>query len=73
MNTVDITKSEWDEFYATYNYGPSGRVSILYVYRKGPRDVDYRPWVVVAPSAMLHRIGRKGLGLYAAKNFKRDS
>lgn len=60
--------SQWDEFRAMYDHGDP----VLYVYRRGPGQVYFEPWVVVAQSALLKRVGRSGLGLYAARPFKRD-
>ena len=64
--TSAIRNSEWDEFTASWDHGPS----VKYVYRRGPGEREFRPWVVVAKSALLDRIGKNGLGLYAAKPFK---
>jgi len=33
---------------------------------------DWKPWVLVVESCILRRVGARGLGLYAARGFKRD-
>ena len=71
MNATEIRNSEWDEVNVQYDHGPSGKTTVLYVYRKGPGEREYKPWVVLGPSALLHRIGKCGLGLYAARSLKR--
>ena len=71
MNAADIRNSEWDEFKAQYVHGPSGQTTVTYVFRRRAGETEFRPWVVLGPSALLHRIGKSGLGLYAARGFKR--
>ena len=74
MNAADIRSSEWDEVKVQYDHGThgtSGTTTVVYVYRRGPGDKEYKPWVVLGPSALLHRVGKHGFGLYAARSFKR--
>ena len=63
-----IQRSQWDECTVRYEHGPS---PVTYVFRKGASN-EWEPWVVVAESALLRRIGKTGLGLYAARSFQRD-
>ena len=60
-------RSEWDEVNLRY-----GGRTITLVYRRAPGARRFEPWVFVAPSALLRRAGAHGLGLYAARGFKRD-
>jgi len=62
-----LSNSEWDEVCVCTAEGKA-----TYVFRRGPGKVRYEPWVVVAPSAILARLGKRGTGLYAARGFKRD-
>ena len=62
-----LRNSEWDEVRVQHR----GR-SIAYIYRRGPGEARFSPWLVAAPSALLARLGRNGLGLYATRTFKRD-
>ena len=36
------------------------------------RGPEWEPWVIVAESALMRRVGRRGLGLYAARAMRRD-
>ena len=60
-----LRASEWDEVRVQHR-----GVSITYVYRRGPGEARFAPWLVVAPSALLARVGARGLGLYAARALK---
>ena len=62
-----LSNSEWDEVCVRTAEGKA-----TYVFRRGPGKVRYEPWVVVAPSAILARLGKRGKGVYAARSFKRD-
>ena len=62
-----LRNSDWDECSVQYNNG-----TVTYVYRRAPGELYFEPWVVVGPSAILERVGVRGLGLYAAKSFRRD-
>ena len=54
-----------------YEFSESGTVD--YIYRAGPdTNGKYIPWLVIAPSAVLHRKQTKGIGLYVAKHFAKD-
>ena len=65
---ASVRNSEWDEVNVRY-----GGTTIKYIYRRGPGETKFEPWVVVAPSALMVRaVGKRGLGLYAAKALKRD-
>ena len=61
-----IRQSEWDECAVHYGHGPS---PVTYVYRRGPPSQQWEAWVVVAESAILRRLGRRGMGLYAGRAF----
>ena len=63
---ADLRTSEWDSARVMYK----GR-SITYVYRRSRASPQWMPWVVVAPSAIMARLDIQGLGLYAARGFKR--
>ena len=61
--------AQWCE-YKVHWEGESRESPVLYVSRKvGTRD--WEPWVVVARSALLEEIGHRGLGLYAARRFRK--
>jgi hypothetical protein len=45
--------------------------TITYVYCRIAGG-GWEPWTVIAPSALLRRVGIESLGLYAARPFKRD-
>lgn len=62
----DIRTSEWDTVGVGY-----GRLTVRHIFRK-QRTGAWIPWVVVAPSATLKKNDVDGLGLYAARTFKRD-
>ena len=45
------------------------------VFRRVPLGAsrsEWAPWVLVAESCILRRVGKRGLGLYAARGFRRD-
>ena len=60
-----LRDSQWDVTALHWPHGPA-----QCVFRRGRGG--WEPWVVVARSAVLHRVGRDGLGLYAARPFRRD-
>jgi hypothetical protein len=62
-----LRHSEWDEVDLRYDGG-----TIALVYRRTRGSCRFEPWVYVAPSAILRRLGAHGLGLYAARPFKRN-
>ena len=64
----DLRNCEWDEFQASWDHGPS----VTYVYRRVAGQSEFEPWVVVARSALLARLGVTGLGVYAARPFRQD-
>lgn len=64
-----IQNSQWDECAVRYSHGPS---PVTYVFRRGAPTHAWEPWVVVGESALLRRLGRSGLGLYAARALHRD-
>ena len=66
MDAAALRGCEWDEVVASWDHGPSVR----YVYRRAAGARRFEPWVVVARSALLGRLGRVGLGLYAARGFR---
>ena len=47
------------------------RSPVTYVYRHGSASDPWEPWVVIAQSAILKRLGITGWGLYAARSFTR--
>ena len=63
---ASVRNSEWDEVKVRY-----GDESIRFIYRRGPGTTHFEPWVVIAPSALMMRVGRLGLGLYAGRSFKK--
>ena len=64
----NLRNCEWDEFRASWDHGPS----VTYVYRREAGQSEFQPWIVVTRSALLARLGVMGLGLYAARPFRRD-
>lgn len=52
--------------------GPAQCKHVTCVYRRSKPADEWQPWVVVAPSALLHRLGVSGRGLYAARAFRRE-
>ena len=74
ITTADIRNSQWDEGPVRYvRTGPTGRpveTTVTVVFRKS--GGEWEPWVVVAKSALMDLLGKDGLGLYAARPFKRD-
>ena len=69
-----LRASEWDVAPVHWAHGGATRERrrALCVFRRGPPRGEWEPWVVVAESCLLHRVGRCGLGLYAARSFQRD-
>ena len=64
---ASLSSSKWDKA------GVQHRGScITYVFRRTPGARRFEPWTVVAPSAIMGRLGKNGLGLYAARSFHRD-
>jgi hypothetical protein len=61
--------SEWDTVTVAYGHGPS---PVTYVYRR-EGSTGWEPWLVVAESAIMERLGRRGNGLYAARAFANGS
>ena len=74
MPTFDcslIRNSEWCE--ETIRCGHEGELeSATCIYRRTAGESVWQPWVIVAPSALLKNLGYDGLGLYAARPFKKD-
>ena len=66
MSQASLRGSEWDEVGVRHN-----GERITYVYRRAAGATRFDPWTIVAPSAILRRLGRDGLGLYAARTFRR--
>ena len=64
---ASLRSSEWDEVDVRHHGS-----TVTYVYRRAQGQERFQPWLVVAPSAILRRLGVDGLGLYAARGFKRD-
>jgi hypothetical protein len=62
-----LRASEWDVADVHWEHGATREQrSAQCVFRKGPPHHAWEPWVVVAESCILHRVGRRGLGLYWA-------
>lgn len=62
-----LRNCEWDDFEARY-----GHHRVRCVYRRAASESVFTPWVVIAPSIILQRLGVNGLGLYALRGFRRD-
>lgn len=62
-----LRESNWDVVNLHWEHGPS---PVQCVFRKGRGG--WEPWVIVAESALMNRVGKRGLGLYAARRFRRD-
>ena len=60
----ELRASEWDVDSLPWPHGPVQCVRRLGIH-------GWEPWVVVARSAILHRMGKDGLGLFAARKFRR--
>ena len=50
-----------------------GNSKATFIYRRGPSDPIFTPWLVIAPSATLECLGKRGLGLYVAKYTRRGT
>ena len=61
---------EWDVATLHWEAGPPGSRTVRCVFRRVAGA--WEPWVVEAESALLHRVGRRGLGLYAARACRVD-
>ena len=60
-----LRDAEWDVVDLLWEHGPSPIQCVFRRIRGG-----WEPWVIVARSAIMARVGREGLGLYAARSFK---
>ena len=60
--------AEWDVVELNWEHGPS---PVNCVFRRVRGD-SWEPWVIVARSAVMQRVGRRGLGLYAARGLRQD-
>lgn len=67
MTQPMLRESIWDVANLRWEHGPS---PVQCVFRKGRGG--WEPWVIVAESAVMNRAGKRGLGLYAARHFRRD-
>ena len=63
-----LRDAEWDVAELHWEAGPPGGCTVRCVFRRVAGG--WEPWVVEAESALLRRVGRRGLGLYAARAFK---
>ena len=63
---------EWDTIPVLWKNGPAGFQNATVVNHKTP-STPWKPWLIVAESALLNSMGFKGQGLYAAKAFSKDS
>ena len=43
---------------------------LTYIYVRRPGNSLFEPWLVIAPSAVMNRVGRRGMGMYAGMRFK---
>ena len=71
MSTASIRQSEWSHQKVRYRGSTSGTVE--YIYRRAPGEDEWEPWLVAAPSAVLHRAGAEGHGLYVARRMAKDT
>ena len=62
-----LRDAEWDVAALQWEHGPSPVQCVFRRVRGG-----WEPWVIVATSAVMQRVGRRGLGLYAARSFTQD-
>lgn len=67
MSRSTLRDAVFDVATLHWEHGPT---PIQCVFRRGRRG--WEPWVVVAESAIMRRAGKTGLGLYAARSFRRD-
>ena len=72
VNTKQLCNSEWKSVSTAW---PREGAKVTYVYRRSCKGGarEWEPWVVIAKSAIMASNGVDGLGLYAARGFKRDS
>ena len=67
---------EWDVCDLHWAHGSTPEMKrVQCVFRRVPLGAsrsEWEAWVLVAESCILRRVGRTGLGLYAARGFKRD-
>ena len=65
----ELRDSEWKVKKVPWNHAPYGPTNVDLVLRRLP-GTRWVPWVVVAPSAIMHRTdpSKQGLGLYSAQN-----
>jgi hypothetical protein len=68
QTTAEVIDAEWDDLQIHYDHSPTSSVTYIYVRRRD--NTHFEPWLVLAPSAILARVGRTGLGLYAARRIK---
>ena len=54
--------AEWDVVTVYWENGPECARAARCVFRR--TDNGWEPWVIEAESAILHALGRRGLGLY---------
>jgi hypothetical protein len=68
---------EWDVCDLHWAHGSTREMQrVQCVFRRVPHGAswsDWEPWVVVAESCIMRRVGKSGLGLYAARSFQRDN
>lgn len=67
MTTASIRESDWDIVDVSYR-----NRTIKYIYRREQGKL-WVPWLVLAPSAALERVGKSGLGVYVAKHTRKDT
>jgi len=70
QTTQQVQNCEWCSITVAYPHSSGGNVQ--YVYCRRPGRTLYEAWVVVAESALLSRLGKRGRGLYCARAFSRD-
>ena len=64
VSQAAIRRSKWRVSRVPYR---GGEISCVYRHKRGK---EWEPWTVVAPSALLRRLGIDSLGLYAARPFE---
>ena len=68
-----LRDSEWDVANLHWPHAPSrAERTVQCVFRRDTNGGEWEAWCIVAPSAILQRVGKRGLGLYAAAGFQKN-
>ena len=68
-----LRDSEWDVADLHWPHAPSrAERTVQCVFRRDTNGGEWEAWCIVAPSAILQRVGKRGLGLYAAAGFQKN-